>query len=272
MKEKPFTIDVERFSSFTKLCRATAWVIRFIEKLGERTNLSGLKSIEISKAETMWTAYVQHTEYSNVIDSISKEKSNNLKTQLGLYTDNNGLIRFKGRLENAEICEFSRYPLLLPKYHSYTDLVIQYYNERAFHTGCAQTLSLIRQKFWIPQGRAAVNRVLKRCDVCRHREGGPYKMPLMPPIPTERVSASAPFTYVGVDYFGPLFMKVNSQAQKVLVCLYACLAIHLELMNDMTTQQLLLGFRRFIARHGKPNKIISDNAAQFKLASDTISR
>ena len=40
----------------------------------------------------MWTAYVQHTEYS-------KEKSNNLRTQLGLYIDNNGLIRCKGRLE-----------------------------------------------------------------------------------------------------------------------------------------------------------------------------
>ena len=85
---------------------------------------------------------------------------------------------------------------------------------------------------------------------------------------SERVSASAPFTYVGVDYFGPLFMKVNRQTQKVWVCIYTCLAtraIHRELMNDMTTQQFLLGFR-------KPNKIISDNAAQFKLASDTISR
>ena len=77
-------------------------------------------------------------------------------------------------------------------------------------------------------------------------------MPLMPPIPTEKVSASAPFTYVGVDYFGPLFMKVNRQTQKAWVCLYTCLAtraIHLELMNGMTTQQFLLGFRRFIARH-----------------------
>ena len=158
------------------------------------------------------------------------------------------------------------------KYHRYTDLVIKYYHDRAFHTGCAQTLSFIRQKFWIPQGRAAVNRVLKICVVCRRHEGGPYKMPVMSPIPTKRVSASAPFTYVGVDYFGPLFMKVNRQTQKVWVCLYTCLAtraIHLELMNDMTTQQFLLGFRRFIAGHGKPNKIISDNAAQFKLASDT---
>ena len=42
------------------------------------------------------------------------------------------------------------------------------------------------------------------------------------------------------------------------------------MMYDMSTQQFLLGFRRFIARHGKPKKVISDNAAQFKLASDTI--
>ena len=40
----------------------------------------------------------------------------------------------------------------------------------------------------------------------------------------------------------------------------------------MTTQQFLLGFRRFIACHGKPNRIISDNAAQFKLASETINK
>ena len=130
----------------------------------------------------MWTAYVQHTEYSNVIDSISKDTSDNLRTQLGLYIDKNGLIRCKGRLENAEICEGSRYPLLLPNYHRYTDLVIQYYHERAFHTCCAQTLSLIRQKFWIPQGRAAVNRVLKRCAYAVVMKGGHIRCHLCHPF------------------------------------------------------------------------------------------
>ena len=49
-------------------------------------------------------------------------------------------------------------------------------------------------------------------------------------------------------------------------------AVHLELMQDMSAQQFLLGFRRFIARHGKPNKVISDNASHFKLAAETIYR
>ena len=45
-------------------------------------------------------------------------------------------------------------------------------------------------------------------------------------------------------------------------------AFHLELMSDMSTKQFLLGCRRFFASHGKPREIISDNATQFKLASD----
>ena len=97
----------------------------------------------------------------------------------------------------------------------------------------------------------------------------------MPPIPTERVSVAVPFTNTAVDYFGPLYIKVKRDTQKVWVCLYTCLttqAVHLELMQDMSTEQFLLGFRRFIAQHGKPNKIISDNAAQFKLASDTMDK
>ena len=37
-------------------------------------------------------------------------------------------------------------------------------------------------------------------------------------------------------------------------------------MQDMSAEQFLLGLRRFVARHGGPREIISDNAAQFKLA------
>ena len=97
----------------------------------------------------------------------------------------------------------------------------------------------------------------------------------MPPLPTKRVSQSSPFSHSGVDYFGPLFVKSRYENKKVWVCLYTCLvtrAVHLELMSDMSTEQFLLGFRRFVARHGTPKEIISDNASQFKLASDVINK
>ncbi|CAC5389764.1 unnamed protein product [Mytilus coruscus] len=98
-------------------------------------------------------------------------------------------------------------------------------------------------------------------------------MPLMPPLPKKRVNESAPFIYTGVDYFGPIFVKSDTGSKKVWVCLYTCLvvgAIHLELMQDMSAEKFLLGFRRFIARWGNPKQIISDNGSQFKLASNTL--
>lgn len=276
LQEDPFNLNIVNFSSVTRLWRVTALVVRFIDKLRKKTSHFGpLHPNEITKAEELWTIYVQRQEYYEVVDSIYKSKSNNLKGQLGIYIDSHGLLRCRGRLENAGLCENTRHPILLPKNHRYTDLIIERYHKTALHTGVSQTLSLIRQNYWIPQGRSAVRKVLRSCTVCRRHEGGSYKMPLMPPLPAERVSESPPFTHTGVDYFGPLFVKSNKCRQKVWVCLYTCLvtrAVHLEMMHDMSTQEFLLGFRRFIARHGKPKKMISDNAAQFKLAAETINK
>ena len=100
-------------------------------------------------------------------------------------------------------------------------------------------------------------------------------MPRMPPWPKERVNEALPFEYTGLDYFGSLYIKQYPDAshqqaeKKVWVCLFTCLvvrAVHLEIVEDMSTDQFLLGLRRFIARRGAPCQIISDNAKQFKLA------
>ena len=59
------------------------------------------------------------------------------------------------------------------------------------------------------------------------------------------------------------------------VCLFTCLvtiAIHFELLEDMSTERFLMGQRRFIACRGSPYEIISDHAGQFKLASGTIDK
>lgn len=98
-------------------------------------------------------------------------------------------------------------------------------------------------------------------------------MPLMSPFPSERVTESIPFTYTGIDYRGPLFIKSKAETSKVWICLFTCLvtrAVYLELIHNMTTEHFLMGLRRFLASRGKPQEIISDNASQFKLASETV--
>ena len=100
-------------------------------------------------------------------------------------------------------------------------------------------------------------------------------MPIMRILPKQRVSESVPFSHCGIDYFSPLYLKEKSGSQKVWVCLFTCLvtrAIHLELTLEMSTEKFLLDLCRFVARHGSPCEIISDNASTFKLAQDTIAK
>ena len=47
-------------------------------------------------------------------------------------------------------------------------------------------------------------------------------------------------------------------------------ALHLEIMQDVSTEQFLLALRRFISRHGSQNLIISDNARTFKRADKSL--
>nr|XP_022295062.1 uncharacterized protein LOC111105185 [Crassostrea virginica] len=46
----------------------------------------------------------------------------------------------------------------------------------------------------------------------------------------------------------------------------------MDLMLDMSTEEFLLGLRRFKARWGKPKQLISDNASQFKLSSSVLEK
>ena len=277
-------INEERFSSLLKLLRITAWFIRAVSRFMRRNTEEGaLKARELQKSKLLWDHYIQNKCFSDTIQDIKKGKRNNLKDQLNLQLDCDGIIRCHGRYENTNLNQEVKYPKLLVRGEHYTSLVIRDYHKRAFHAGVSQTLAQVRTEYWIPRGRSQVKRELNRCAICRRVEGHPFKMPKMPPWPKERVTEALPFQYTGLDYFGPLFIKYFHPAsngpcptyKKVWVCLFTCMvvrAIHLELVEDMSTDQFLLCLRRFISRRGIPHQIISDNATQFKLAKKVLSK
>lgn len=279
--ETPFLLESEDFSSLNKLLRITAWCLRFITNCRKQTlNKGCLTSQELEKSRFVWEIYVQRKHFSDVIMAVRLKKNNNLKTQLGLHLDNYGLIRCHGRFSNTELAHGSKFPKLLPKKDNFTNLVIQSVHKEMLHSGVSQTLAKVRHEYWIPHGRTVVTTDLKKCRICKRCQGGPYPTPSMPSWPRSRVTDSMPFNYVGVDYIGPLYIKVRNPVikiatQKVWICLFTCMevrAVHLELNRDLTTEQFLLCLRRFIARRGKPSKLISDNASYFKLAKRTLDK
>ena len=88
--------------------------------------------------------------------------------------------------------------------------------------------------------------LIGKCLVCRHHEGGPYKMPSFAPLPKTCVTEATPFSRTGLDYLGPMFIRTGKDQRQVWICLFTCLmtrALHLELLRVMSTEEFLLGFR-----------------------------
>ena len=75
-----------------------------------------------------------------------------------------------------------------------------------------------------------------------------------------------PFYQVGVDYFGPLPVKLGRRIVEGYSCVFTCLtmrAIHIEIAHSLDVDSFINALRRFIARRGRPMKIFSDNGTNF---------
>ena len=195
--------------------------------------------------------------------------------QFGLFRDDSGVWRCGGRLSNANLPFATKHPVLLDSQHHLTTLIVIDAHMRAQHNGVCETLTELRAKYWIICGRSFVRKVLHRCVTCRRFEGRAHYPPPPPPLPAFRVKEAPTFTYTGVDFAGPLYVKGpnNSRESKMWICLYTCCvvrAIHLEVVPDLTAQSFLRCFKRFTARRGFSTRMISDNGKTFKAASKLL--
>ena len=105
--------------------------------------------------------------------------------------------------------------------------------------------------------------MLAKCLPCIKHQGGPYNVNLMIPWTKIKVRESPVFTNTRLSYVGPLYVKNGTVRSKAWVCIFTSFtvrAIHLELVEEMTAAQFLACLRIFVARRGKSDKIISDNA------------
>ncbi|XP_062539177.1 uncharacterized protein LOC134207479 [Armigeres subalbatus] len=87
-------------------------------------------------------------------------------------------------------------------------------------------------------------------------------------LPAARVTVSRPFSNTGVDYFGPVYVRLTPRraAAKAYVAVFICMctkAMHLELVTDLSTERFIQALRRFIGRRGRVTDIYSDNGTNF---------
>jgi len=180
-----------------------------------------------------------------------------------------GLIRLDGRLHFAELSREQRQPLLLDGRHHFTNMLILQTHIRLHHLGVRIILAELREEFWILRARQTIKQVLHTCLPCQIAKGLPGGE-IEAPLPTDRVTSLRPFAVTGIDYAGPLFVKVGNTVKKCYITLFTCAttrAVHLELCLDLSTDKFLLALQRFTGRRGLPNTIYTDNAQTFHTAN-----
>ena len=66
-----------------------------------------------------------------------------------------------------EIPYAAKYPILLPRSHPLTSLIVKQAHERVCHNGVKEILAETRAKYWILSGRSFTKKMIHRCVICR---------------------------------------------------------------------------------------------------------
>ena len=185
--------------------------------------------------------------------SLSKKSS---LLSLNTFLDGNQFLRVGGRLGNSGLPFDQQHPLILPKGHYITTLIIEDVHKKNLHASSQLLLPLIRQKFSIPNARNVLKKINKICVTCFILKAT-TAMQLMGQLPEVLIKPSKPFTSSGVDYSGPFYVKHGGKRSKTIVKSYVALfiflptkGIHLELVSELSTEAYIVSLRCFIVRRG----------------------
>ncbi|XP_015122594.1 uncharacterized protein LOC107045017 [Diachasma alloeum] len=245
----------------------------FLRRWRKRLSHKYLTLPELEAAETKLLQLVQEEAFSTELSLLRQGKplsSKNRLKNLSLKLDDNGLIRVGGRLRKARNFPLDgKHPTLLPKGHYITHLLIKKAHLANLHPGIQTTLHLLRQRYWPIDGRSQVRFIIHKCINCAKVDPPSVNYP-MADLPSARITQANPFTHTGVDYCGPFLIKErryrNLKKIKIWISIFVCFttkAVHIELINNLTSEEFLATLSRFISRHPSCKALHSDNATTF---------
>ena len=233
---------------------------------------SSLTVEELANSEQYWVSLAQQDCFQDEkreLMSHGAVSSTSSLLSLQPQLDSNGILRVGGRHRNSKQ-DFSHiHPVILPKKHPVTKLIVHTEHMRLLHAGPTLMMSMLLQRFHIVGCRKLVRSVAKECIICRRESVKPQPQ-LLGQLPIERITPGPVFDRVGVDYAGPVYVKHGPVRKPVVTKAYICVfvsltvkAVHLEVVSDLTSEAFIAALRRFIARRGRPSLVWSDHGSNF---------
>ncbi|XP_071653643.1 uncharacterized protein [Temnothorax longispinosus] len=263
---------LNKFSSWNKICRIIAYLLRFARRSGAKSVPATLAvdQLEAQSALLVVVKLVQSISFSEEIDQFRNgRRLPKPFIRLAPFLDPTGVLRVGGKLTHSGLTLEAKHPVLLPSKHRLTELVIEQTHRTHLHPGRRTLQYLLAQQFWIIGVHRAIRRVLADCYMC-FRANPRALQPPMADLPADRVNAVKAFSISGVDFAGP-FSIVPRRARgassfKTYVCLFVCFttkATHLEVALSLSTDSFLAALRRFVSRRGRCSLLYSDCGTNF---------
>ena len=141
-------IDADKHRTRNRLLKTTARVMRFTNNCRKKDTKPMEKNItptEMKAAKLIWIKGLQNK-------MVSEEKFELKTAELGVYCDENGLIRCKWRLQNSQLTHDEKHAILIPPRERITKLIIMEMHWRTGHGGVNRTLAEVRSEYWIIKG------------------------------------------------------------------------------------------------------------------------
>ncbi len=204
-------MDMFPFSTLSKLVRVTAWCFRWLLIYRKRAKpLKYLTCREWSEALNFWIKVAQNDHFHEDIDRLKSGDgllSRSRLLSLSPFVDKeNGLLQVGGRLGHSQLPYKKRHPVLMPKKHKLTWMIVVFEHRMNLHALRQALEAALRQRYWIIGARDLVRSLVHKCVLCRKRRAGVIGQ-LMGTLPVDRVIPSKVFLKTGVDYAGPLLIK-----------------------------------------------------------------
>ena len=160
-------------------------------------------------------------------------------------------------------------PILMPKSRAAYLYMVQAHagEDGTVHCSLAETLARSRQKVWIVKARILAKDVCSKCYLCRRRNKE-LAGQQMAQIKEESLTVCRPFTFISIDFAGPIKVTgaVNARSRKkcwiAVYCCRATKAVVLLAICGYDTESFLLKHEEFVARYAAPASIVSDRGSQ----------
>ncbi|XP_062704550.1 uncharacterized protein LOC134286873 [Aedes albopictus] len=276
---KDTVIHFNKFSRWEDVVKSLAYLYHFVNRCSAKQRVPTKSRITmlthqdyVSAEQGLWRI-VQAQAFEEEIAALKNVKSptktgrlvkSSPLAKLSAFLDEQGLLRMESRIDpKAAYYPYNfRNPIILPKCHRVTELLILRFHAKYGHANTETVVNELRQLYYIAKVRSVVKRVIKECMWCRIYKAKP-QAPRMAPLPQPRVMPYVrPFTHTGIDYFGPLLVKQGRSSVKRWVAMFTCLtirAVHLEVVHSLTIQSCKMAIRRFVDKRGAPQNFFSDN-------------